>query len=106
MVEFNIPDYTLDLTTITEAAKRNGIIVVPSKYGKEVIECLKEQINELGYTHPDSTAIPIITWCEYAENSDKYSKYDPVFYLYKDIFAEVFDYCWMDDIVLIDYNDI
>lgn len=106
MVEFNIPDYALDLTTITEAAKRNGIIIVPSNYSKEVIGCLKELIDERGYTHPDGTTILVITWCEYSENIDKYSKYDPVFHLYKDIFAEVFDYRWMDSVVLVDRNDI
>lgn len=105
MVEFNIPDYAIDLTTITEAAKRNGIIVVPSNCSKEVIWCLKGLINERGYTHPDGTVIPVITWCEYSENIDKYSKYDPVFYLYKDIFAEVFNYHWMDAVVLVDRND-
>lgn len=106
MIEFNVPDCALDQITITEAAKRNGIIIVPSKYSKEMIECLKELIDERGYTHPDGTTIPVITWCEYSENIDKYSEYDLVFHLYKDIFAEVFDYHWMDNVVLIDGNDI
>ncbi len=105
MIKFSVPDYVLDKTTIEEAAKRNGIIIVPKNCSADVIDYLQGQINELGYTHSDGSAIPIVSWEVYLKNKETYANFIPVFHLYEDIFVEVFDYHWTDAVVLVDHND-
>lgn len=105
MIKFSVPNCVLDKTTIEEAAKRNGIIIIPKNCSAEVVDYLREQINKLGYTHPDGSAISIVSWEVYLKNKETYVNFIPVFHLYKDIFAEVFDCHWMDAVVLVDSND-